>query len=151
VTRVLSNSRKAASVGLLLGVSLSLFATVPAQAAVSAGEASHYGVAAVSKAFTQRGIKLYNASFGTSSPVASLASVKAHDGWRVGIYVYPDLASAKSAFNQNVAAWLRAGMATRLVKNVVVVVVPVGRVLAKKAKHYPMPTLVSQAIAAFAR
>jgi hypothetical protein len=110
-----------------------------------------YTAPAVVHAFESRGIDLYNAGYGYASPVTTLASKKAHDGWRVGIYVYGDVRSAKGAYDANAKAWLSAGMAVARARNVVVTVVPNGAFRGKKAKRWPMPALVTRAIAAFSK
>jgi hypothetical protein len=135
----------AALVGLLLAIVLPAVGT----AATTGRSALVYSPASVTRAFNTHGIKVYNAAVGTSSPVTTLASRKAHDGWRVGIYVYATIPSATASYKENLAAWKRSGFASTRVNNVVVVVVPNGKTLARKGKAFAMPALVRTAIADF--
>lgn len=137
-----------ALVGVVAGSTLFL---VPQAGAAAARSTSSYSAQAVQKAFTGQGIKLYNTGVGYSSPVTTLASVKPHDGWNVGIYVYTSVKSATSAYNENSKSWIRSGMAAALVKNVVIAVAPKGATLGKKKARWPMPKLVLSAIAAFTK
>ena len=77
--------------------------------------------------------------------------MKAHSGWRLGIYIYKTEKLAKASFNANVKAWEGSGIAATTAKNVVVTVVPNGSALGKKAKRWPMPKLVLSAIAQLAK
>jgi hypothetical protein len=137
-----------ALVGVLAG---SMLLLVPPAGAAAAHATSAYSAQAVQKAFTQQGIKLYNTGVGYSSPVTTLASVKPHDGWNVGIYIYTSQKTAAAAYGENVKSWVKSGMAARLVKNVVIAVVPKGARLGKKKPVWPMPKLVLTAIAAFTK
>jgi hypothetical protein len=123
---------------------------VPQAGAASGKEASSYSEQAVVRAFKSKGLGLYDTGYNTFS-VKNLLSVKAHDGWRLGIYIYKTEKLAKTSFNANVKAWVGSGMAATTVKNVVVTVVPNGSALAKKAKRWPMPKLVLSAIAQLAK
>jgi hypothetical protein len=106
---------------------------------------------AVQAAFKAQGIKLIDPSAGTISSVATLASAKPQDGWRVGVFVYPTVTSAKRSFDDNVKLWRSSGMAAARQKNVVVTVVPNGRVVGRKAKPWPMPAPVVRAISGFSK
>lgn len=137
-----------ALVGVLAG---SILLAAPQAGAAATHSTSAYSAQAVQRAFTQQGIKLYNTGVGYSSPVTTLASVKPHDGWNVGIYVYTSPKHAAAAYKENATSWLRSGMAAALVKNVVIAVVPKGVTLGKKKARWPMPKLVQSAIAAFTK
>jgi hypothetical protein len=147
-----SNARTRTLLALVAVAVGSMLLLVPSAGAAAAHSSSAYSAQAVLKAFTSRGVKLYNTGVGYSSPVTTLASVKPHDGWNVGIYIYTSQKTAASAYNANVKSWLKSGMAARLVKNVVIAVVPKGVTLGKrKAKPWPMPAVVLSAIAAFTK
>lgn len=138
-------------VGVVLGLTWMLL--VVSQAGAASGRATAgYSAGAVTRAFSSHGIKLYNANPGTSSQVQVLASTKPHDGWNVGVYVYPNEKGATSAYAENVKSWLRSGMAATKVKNVVVAVVRTGvKLSAKPKKRWPMPQVVVSVIAAFSK
>lgn len=146
-----SNARTRTFLAFVGVVAGSTWFVVPQAGAAAASSASAYSAQAVQRAFTSHGIKLYNTGVGYSSPVTTLASVKPHDGWNVGIYIYTSQKNATSAYNENAKSWLRSGMAARLVKNVVIAVVPKGATLGKKKARWPMPALVLSAIAAFTK
>jgi hypothetical protein len=110
-----------------------------------------YRPQAVRAAFKAQGIKLIDPSAGSISSVTTLTSAKPQDGWRVGVFVYPTVVSAKRSFDDNVKLWRSSGMAAARQKNVVVTVVPNGRVVGRKAKPWPMPASVSRAIAGFSK
>jgi hypothetical protein len=146
-----TNAQPRTFLALVVVLCGSMLFLVPQADAMAARSASAYSAQAVLKAFTGRGVKLYNTGIGYSSPVTTLASVKPHDGWNVGIYVYTDKRSAAAAYKENVGSWVKSGMAARLVKNVVIAVVPKGARLGKKKPVWPMPKLVLSAIAAFTK
>ncbi|HEX5584073.1 hypothetical protein [Gaiella sp.] len=108
-----------------------------------------YRPRAVLVAFRAQGIKLVDANAGSLSPVTTLSSPRPRDGWRVGVFLYPNVVSAKRSFDDNVKVWRSSGMAAARQKNVVVTVVPNGRVIGRKAKPWPMPKPVARAIASF--
>jgi hypothetical protein len=108
-----------------------------------------YRPGAVLAAFRAQGVKLVEASAGSLSPVTTLSSPKPQDGWRVGVFVYVNVISAKRSFDDNVKLWRSSGMAAARQKNVVVTVVPNGSRVGRKAKPWPMPRPVARAIASF--
>jgi dihydroxyacetone kinase len=129
-------------------VALGLLAAVQSAAAAAAEK---YSPASVTSAFQSRGIKLADATQGSATPVKIFTSVKATDGWRVGIYVYPNETGATAAFKANAKSWQQSGMAAARAGNVVIAVVPNGHSLKKKAKRWAMPALVAAAIRAFSK
>lgn len=105
----------------------------------------------VSQAFATVGLRLHDPAPSGSSPhlfatVTILTSVRPHEGWTVAAYIYPTTNHANSAFSQDVGPWSASGIESVQVKNVVVVVVPRGHLLIRRAKFFAMPKLVYEAL-----
>jgi len=105
----------------------------------------------VSLAFASVGLRLHDPAPSGSSPhlfvtVTMLASVRPHEGWSVAAYIYPTPNQANTSFSQDVGQWSASGIESVQVKNVVVVVVPRGHLLTRRAKFFAMPKLVYQAL-----
>jgi hypothetical protein len=107
-----------------------------------------YTKSAVFRAFGHQGLHLYDTGYNDFNPVTALASIKPHDGWSLGVYLFRSKKLALVDFNATAKKWTKSGMAVAQVGNVVVTVVPKGASLAKPAKPWPMPQLVKSAIAA---
>jgi hypothetical protein len=104
----------------------------------------------VNRAFASVGLRLHDPAPTGSSPhlfvtVTMLTSVRPHDGWSVAAYIYPTPNQANMSFSQDVGQWSASGIELQ-VKNVVVVVVPRGHLLTRRAKFFAMPKLVYQAL-----
>jgi hypothetical protein len=142
--RARARASLAAVVALVTAVSLVVGAdAAPAKTRMA------YRPAAVLAAFKAEGVKLVTVGVGTSSPVTSLISPKPQDGWRAGVFVYPNDVMAKTSYESNIHAWQSSGMAAARRRNVVVTVVPNGRRVGRKSKAFAIPTPVVRAIAAF--
>ena len=107
-----------------------------------------YREAAVIKAFKSQGLPVFDPAFGQPNSVKVLSSVKAHDGWKLGIYIYPTTKFATASFLGGRKQWAASGIAALRLKNLVVTAVPSGRTLTKKARAFPMPKLVLAALGA---
>src|SRR6202012_1786529 len=127
--------------GLLAGV-------VCAGAGAAVRSQSHIGTVQVLRAFKKVGAPLYNPGSGlvVGSPVTSLTTLRPVQGWNAAVYIYPNVRDAKASFNAGSKTWRAAGFAARTLRNVVVTVVPKGRVLSHKAKPWPMPETVVKAL-----
>jgi hypothetical protein len=75
-----------------------------------------------------------------------LTSVRPHQGWSVAAYIYPTTNQANASFSQDVGEWSASGIESVQVKNLVVVVVPRGRLLTRRAHFFAMPKLVYKAL-----
>jgi hypothetical protein len=105
----------------------------------------------VSRAFASVGLRLHDPAPSGSSPhlyvtTAMLTSVRPHEGWSVAAYIYPTTNHANAAFSQDVGPWSASGIESVQVRNVVVVVVPRGHLLTRRAKFFAMPKLVYEAL-----
>jgi hypothetical protein len=127
--------------GLLAGV-------VCAGAGAAVRSQAHIGAVQVVRAFKQAGVPLYNPGSGlvVGSPVTSLTTLRPVQGWNAAIYIYPSVREAKASFNAGSKRWRAAGFAAQTLRNLVVTVVPKGRVLSHKAKPWPMPKTVVKAL-----
>lgn len=111
-----------------------------------------YTVNEVLRAFTKAGVGLYDTEYdfpGLGGSVAELATVRPHQGWNVAVYVYPRSSEAAASFRTDAGEWHASGMAAVELKNLVVTVVPKGRLVGRKAPPFPMPQLVVKALAVF--
>ncbi len=107
-----------------------------------------YNKNAVFKAFGHQGLPLYDTGYNDFNPVTALASIRPHDGWSLGVYIFRSKKLALVDYKATAKQWKRAGMAVSQVENVVVTAVPKGASLSRPAKPWPMPQLVLNAIAA---
>jgi hypothetical protein len=104
----------------------------------------------VLRAFSRVGDKLYDAGYGYpgfGSNVAVAVTTSPHQGWNVAVYIYPRVSLAAASFRNRASTWRASGMAAEQLQNLVVAVVPKGRVLSRKAPPWPMPQLVLKALA----
>ena len=121
---------------------------IGAQASANASRAARlYSKDAIFKAFSHQGLPLYDTGYNDFNPVTALASIKPHDGWSLGVYIFRTKKKASDDFNATAKQWKRSGMAVTQVENVVITAVPKGASLARPAKPWPMPQLVLNAIA----
>jgi hypothetical protein len=125
---------------------VSLLVLLPQAGAATGNARSVYSAGAVTKAFRSAGLPLFDPEFGQPIPVRTLVSVKAHDGWKLGVYVYSSPKGAEASYRATGKAWEASGIAALRLKNLVVTAAPAGRSLAKKAKHFPMPSEVLKAL-----
>jgi len=143
-----SLSRRAATAVAVM-VAVALCSGLAGQASAHASRADRlYTKSAVFRAFRHQGLPLYDTGYNSFNPVTALSSIKPHDGWSLGVYIFRTKKLALVDYNATAKRWTRSGMAVAHVANVVVTVVPKGASLAKPAKPWPMPQLVRQAIAA---
>jgi hypothetical protein len=106
---------------------------------------------AVARAFASVGLKLHDPSPSGSSPhfyatVTMLTTVRPHQGWNVAAYIYPTSDQATTSFSQDAGEWSASGIQSVQVKNVVVVIVPLGHTLTKRARFFPMPKVIYKAL-----
>ncbi len=142
-----SPGQRALAIGVCAAVAM-LFLVPHAGATPRGSGPSSYREAAVVKAFKSQGLSLFDPAFGQPNSVKVLSSVKAHDGWKLGIYIYPTTKFATASFLGGRKQWAASGIAALRLKNLVVTAVPSGRTLAKKARAFPMPKLVLAALGA---
>lgn len=105
----------------------------------------------VRRAFAGVGLGLRDPAPSGSSPhlfvtVTMLTSVRPHGGWSVAAYIYPTPNQANASFSQDVGQWSASGIESVQVRNVVVVVVPRGHLLTRRAQFFAMPKLVYRAL-----
>jgi hypothetical protein len=110
-----------------------------------------FSVRAVSRAFASVGLELHNPAPSGSSPhlfvtVTMLASIRLHQGWSLAAYIYPTTNQANASFAQDVGEWSASGIESVELENVVVVVIPRGHLLGRKAHFFAMPKLVYTAL-----
>lgn len=110
-----------------------------------------FTVREVSRAFASVGLRLHDPAPPGSTPhlfvtVTMLSSVRPHEGWSVAAYIYPTTNGANAAFSEDVGPWSASGIESIQVKNLVVVVVPRGHLLTRRAKFFAMPKLVYEAL-----
>ena len=123
----------------------------PASGQTTSASKAHLYKRDVMKAFSSAGLKLWDPLEATWEANPALELVQnPHPGWSLGIVVYSVEATAAKSFSDNTKQWQASGFAARRVKNVVVVVVPTGRVLGKSAAVFPMPRSVATALASLA-
>jgi hypothetical protein len=148
----------------ILTLLLLLAVLASALAAASAGAAGHaavqratagqraasparYGKDAVIRAFRSAGIRLIDTGYGTLQPVTALAGIKPYAGQSIAVYVYLTASMATQSFNANAREWRASGFAVAQAKNVVVTVVPKGRILGIKAPPLALPAIVGKGLA----
>jgi hypothetical protein len=103
-----------------------------------------YGFAAV-------GDPVFDAGYSSfASPVTILSTISPRDGWTATIYVYPSVSKAVSSFEANRRLWLRGGIASEQLGNLVVTVSHVGKQDPAQAKP-AVPALVVKALAIAAK
>ncbi|HWB23271.1 MAG TPA: hypothetical protein VG652_10325 [Gaiellaceae bacterium] len=105
----------------------------------------------VARVFAGVGLKLHDPSPSGSSPhlyatVTMLTTVRPHQGWNVATYIYPTSEQATASFSEDAGEWSASGIQSVQVRNVVVVVVPLGHLLTKRAHFFPMPKVVYKAL-----
>jgi hypothetical protein len=100
----------------------------------------------VLRAFRGAGIKLADTAFGTLQPVKALAETRRRPDWSVAVYIYRSEHLAGQSFNANIRSWRESGFAASWIRNVVVTVVPKGRILRIKAPAQPLPKPVAEAL-----
>jgi hypothetical protein len=110
-----------------------------------------FNARAVSRAFASVGLRLHDPAPSSSSPhlfvtVTMLTSVRPHQGWSVAAYIYPTPNQANASFAQDVGEWSASGIESVQVKNVVVVVIPRGHMITRRAHFFAMPKLVYKAL-----
>jgi len=111
----------------------------------------------VIRAFSGANIKLRTTVAGNESQYVTAltavvpATVTHKKTWAVAVWVYESPALATQAFKSGVPQWRANGIASALVSNLVVTVVPKGREIGAEAPPFPMPQLVRNALSALKR
>jgi hypothetical protein len=130
-----------------------LVVVLAATSVAVAARKSTYNEVQVIHAFKKVGSPLYDTTCGVgvvgcsqSGTVVILATLKPHQGWTAAVYIYAKPTQAAQAYNASVKQWHAGGIAARQLANLVVVVVPKGHSITKKAPAFPMPQLVSHAL-----
>ncbi len=142
-----SSRERRLAIGACAALSM-LFLVPKAGATPRSSGPSSYQEGAVIKAFKSQGLPLFDPAFGQPDAVKVLSSVKPHDGWKLGIYVYPTTKFAEASFLGGTKQWSASGIAALRLKNLVVTAVPSGATITKKARTFPMPKLVLAALGA---
>ena len=75
-----------------------------------------------------------------------LATVRPHQGWSLAAYIYPTTNQANASFAQDVGEWSASGIESVELENLVVVVIPRGHLLGRRARFFAMPKLVYEAL-----
>jgi hypothetical protein len=141
----------------LMARALGLAFLVCAILAASASAATTYRQADVHRAFSSVKIKLATTESGNESQ--SVTALTAVVGTKlshttpfgVAVWVYPSEALAAQAFRAGAPQWRSNGIATRQVRNLVVIAVPKGREIGTQGPMFRMPLLVRRALAALKR
>ena len=135
-------------VALIVTASWGVLASAAQQASARASRfsAPRYTEGEVLGAFRSAGIKLADTAYGSLQPVKTLAEVNRRPDWALAVYVYRTKQLAGLSFNANIRAWRESGFAASWTKNVVVTVVPRGRILGVKARARPLPEPVAAAL-----
>jgi hypothetical protein len=123
----------------------------PGQQASARSRASFavYTEPEVLRAFRNVGDRLYDTGYSSSlgSPVTVLATVKPYQGWNAAVYIYPKVSQATASFRSNSETWRASGIVASELRNLLVIVVRPGQVLARSARPLPMPQLILRALA----
>ena len=127
------SGQRALAIGVCAAVAMLLL--VPHAGATRRSAPSSYREAAVVKAFKSQGLSLFDPAFGQPNSVKVLSSVKAHDGWKLGIYIYPTTKFATASFLGGRKQWAASGIAALRLKNLVVTAVPSGRTLDQEGEN----------------
>jgi hypothetical protein len=117
-------------------------------AAPPARSPARYTERQVLTAFKSVGLELRNPEPNVFVVVTRLVTPRPHDGWTVAAYLYPTRSQASASFSEDAGEWSASGIASAESKNLVVVVARTGRVLTRKARAWPMPSLVYSALRA---
>jgi hypothetical protein len=145
---------------LVLGLVAVALASASAGAAressarVGAAPQTAYSEAAVVSAFRSAKIKLHGRPAGNhTQPVTAYTAVvptsvtHQKKPWAVQVWVYEDPDTAAQAYRIGIPAWRENGLATKQLGNLIVTVVPKGVEIGTTAAAFPMPKLVTQALA----
>jgi hypothetical protein len=105
-----------------------------------------YGLDDVRRAFGDVGIKLYNRGI-DNEPAAIASEISTSRRYLVVAWLFHTVSAAREGFAINDRKWRSSGMATVLRKNLIVVVRPPTARLGVKAPPWPMPSVVTRAVA----
>ena len=105
----------------------------------------------VLQVFTRTGLRLFDTGYGTLQPVVALAQLVPGHAWSLGVYIYRDPTLAAATFRAESASWRASGFTVKQIQNVVVTVVPKGRILGTRARPEPMPAQIAKALVLLAR